>query len=85
MKVASFHVKATMAQSIAWKRAAEAEGHASAGAGLQTPPSLPKIPRRSSSGSSGKTSKRRPNLAAPGGRFHQGPGGTHGGKRKKKR
>lgn len=34
MKVASFHVKATMPQSIAWKRAAEAEGHASVGSWL---------------------------------------------------
>jgi hypothetical protein len=31
VKVASFHVRATMAQSIAWKRAAEAHGHASVG------------------------------------------------------
>ena len=31
MKVASFTVHATMAQSIAWKRAAEAEGFASVG------------------------------------------------------
>ena len=31
LKVASFTVRATMAQSIAWKRAAEAEGHASVG------------------------------------------------------
>jgi hypothetical protein len=31
LKVASFTVRATMAQSAAWKRAAEAEGHASVG------------------------------------------------------
>ena len=31
MKTASFHVRATLAQSIAWKRAAEAHGHASVG------------------------------------------------------
>jgi hypothetical protein len=31
LKIAEFHVRATMAQSIAWKRAAEAEGHASVG------------------------------------------------------
>jgi hypothetical protein len=31
LKVASFTVRATMAQSVAWKRAAEAEGHASVG------------------------------------------------------
>ena len=31
MKVASFHVRATMAQSVAWKRASEAHGHASVG------------------------------------------------------
>ena len=31
MKVATFTVHATMAQSIAWKRAAEAEGYASVG------------------------------------------------------
>jgi hypothetical protein len=31
VKVASFHVRASMAQSIAWKRAAEAEGFASVG------------------------------------------------------
>jgi hypothetical protein len=32
LKVASFTVRATMAQSAAWKRTAEAEGHASVGA-----------------------------------------------------
>lgn len=31
MKTASFHVRATERQSLRWKRAAEAEGHASAG------------------------------------------------------
>jgi hypothetical protein len=31
LKVASFTIRATMAQSVAWKRAAEAEGHASVG------------------------------------------------------
>lgn len=31
LKVASFTVRATMAQSVVWKRAAEAEGHASVG------------------------------------------------------
>jgi hypothetical protein len=31
MKTASFHVRATLAQSVAWKRAAEAYGHASVG------------------------------------------------------
>jgi hypothetical protein len=31
VKVASFTVRATMAQSVAWKRAAEAHGHASPG------------------------------------------------------
>jgi len=31
LKTASFHVRATVAQSGAWKRAAEAEGHASVG------------------------------------------------------
>jgi hypothetical protein len=34
VKVASFHVRATEAQSIRWKRAAEAEGYASAGSWL---------------------------------------------------
>jgi hypothetical protein len=34
LKTASFHVKATMAQSIAWKQAAEREGHASVGSWL---------------------------------------------------
>lgn len=34
MKVASFSVRATMAQSVRWKRAAEAEGHASVGTWL---------------------------------------------------
>ena len=31
MKVASFTVRATMAQSVRWKQAAEAHGHASVG------------------------------------------------------
>jgi len=34
LKVATFTVRATMAQSIAWKRAAEAEGHAAVGTWL---------------------------------------------------
>ena len=34
VKVASFHVRATLAQSVAWKRAAEAYGHASVGTWL---------------------------------------------------
>ena len=34
LKVASFTVRATMAQSVAWKRAAEAYGHASVGSWL---------------------------------------------------
>jgi len=34
LKVASFTVRATMAQSVAWKRAADAEGHASVGTWL---------------------------------------------------
>jgi len=34
LKVASFTVRATMAQSVRWKRAAEAEGHASVGTWL---------------------------------------------------
>lgn len=34
MKTASFTVRATMAQSVRWKRAAEAEGHASVGTWL---------------------------------------------------
>jgi hypothetical protein len=31
LKAASFHVRATMAQSVRWKQAAAAEGHASVG------------------------------------------------------
>jgi hypothetical protein len=31
LKMASFHVRATVAQSAAWNRAAQAEGHASVG------------------------------------------------------
>jgi hypothetical protein len=34
LKVASFTVRATMAQSVAWKRAADGEGHASVGTWL---------------------------------------------------
>lgn len=34
LKVASFHVRATEKQSLRWKRAAESEGHASAGTWL---------------------------------------------------
>jgi hypothetical protein len=34
LKVASFTVRATMPQSLAWKRAADAEGHASVGTWL---------------------------------------------------
>ncbi len=34
LKTVSFHVKATMPQGIAWKRAADAEGHASVGSWL---------------------------------------------------
>jgi hypothetical protein len=34
LKTASFTVRATMAQSVTWKRAAEAEGHASVGTWL---------------------------------------------------
>jgi hypothetical protein len=34
VKVATFTVRATMAQSVAWKRAADAEGHASVGSWL---------------------------------------------------
>jgi hypothetical protein len=34
LKTASFTVKATMAQSVAWKRAAEAHGHVSVGSWL---------------------------------------------------
>ena len=34
LKVASFTVRATMAQSVAWKRASDAEGHASVGTWL---------------------------------------------------
>jgi hypothetical protein len=34
LKTASFTVRATMAQSVRWKRAAEAEGHASVGTWL---------------------------------------------------
>lgn len=34
LKVASFTVRATMAQSVRWKQAAEAEGHASVGTWL---------------------------------------------------
>jgi hypothetical protein len=34
LKTASFHVRSTMAQSVAWKVAAEREGHASVGSWL---------------------------------------------------
>jgi hypothetical protein len=34
VKTASFHVRATMAQSVRWKQAAEREGHASVGSWL---------------------------------------------------
>ena len=34
MKVTSFHVRATMRQGVAWRRAADAEGHVSVGTWL---------------------------------------------------